>query len=110
MIRRPPRSTLFPYTTLFRSGRGGSTVGDESLRGVVLPTGPRRFRGDPDRRRADDLPRESGRVGAAARGGTRRVGRRRSKRPHLGAGRAVVAGDAGTTRADRGHHDAARGG
>src|SRR2546428_1210600 len=24
MIRRPPRSTLFPYTTLFRSGGGGS--------------------------------------------------------------------------------------
>src|SRR3712207_7766229 len=23
MIRRPPRSTLFPYTTLFRSGKGG---------------------------------------------------------------------------------------
>src|SRR2546430_5458456 len=23
MIRRPPRSTLFPYTTLFRSGRDG---------------------------------------------------------------------------------------
>src|SRR5438105_7471727 len=23
MIRRPPRSTLFPYTTLFRSGRCG---------------------------------------------------------------------------------------
>src|SRR2546430_2741010 len=23
MIRRPPRSTLFPYTTLFRSNRGG---------------------------------------------------------------------------------------
>src|SRR2546427_6006307 len=23
MIRRPPRSTLFPYTTLFRSGRIG---------------------------------------------------------------------------------------
>src|SRR3712207_6847845 len=23
MIRRPPRSTLFPYTTLFRSGRQG---------------------------------------------------------------------------------------
>src|SRR2546422_4822586 len=22
MIRRPPRSTLFPYTTLFRSGQG----------------------------------------------------------------------------------------
>src|SRR5260221_7210688 len=25
MIRRPPRSTLFPYTTLFRSSSGGST-------------------------------------------------------------------------------------
>src|ERR1044071_10354521 len=25
MIRRPPRSTLFPYTTLFRSGRSRST-------------------------------------------------------------------------------------
>src|SRR3712207_8337626 len=24
MIRRPPRSTLFPYTTLFRSEDGGS--------------------------------------------------------------------------------------
>src|SRR5689334_24067872 len=23
MVRRPPRSTLFPYTTLFRSVRGG---------------------------------------------------------------------------------------
>src|SRR3712207_7797492 len=23
MIRRPPRSTLFPYTTLFRSGKEG---------------------------------------------------------------------------------------
>src|SRR3712207_8661283 len=26
MIRRPPRSTLFPYTTLFRSGRGVGLV------------------------------------------------------------------------------------
>src|SRR3712207_8770609 len=26
MIRRPPRSTLFPYTTLFRSGLGLSIV------------------------------------------------------------------------------------
>src|SRR3712207_8510787 len=26
MIRRPPRSTLFPYTTLFRSGFGGSAI------------------------------------------------------------------------------------
>src|SRR2546422_6675033 len=26
MIRRPPRSTLFPYTTLFRSGSGRDEV------------------------------------------------------------------------------------
>src|SRR6266576_4662420 len=26
MIRRPPRSTLFPYTTLFRSERGGELL------------------------------------------------------------------------------------
>src|SRR5258708_13200090 len=25
MIRRPPRSTLFPYTTLFRSGKRGTS-------------------------------------------------------------------------------------
>src|SRR3989304_4592760 len=28
MIRRPPRSTLFPYTTLFRSGRAKSAILD----------------------------------------------------------------------------------
>src|SRR3712207_7121767 len=28
MIRRPPRSTLFPYTTLFRSGRAECLVRD----------------------------------------------------------------------------------
>src|SRR5438105_8680008 len=44
MIRRPPRFTLFPYTTLFRSARGG---------GVRLgcrrpPYGPA-LRGDPQR-------------------------------------------------------------
>src|SRR5256885_7697086 len=27
MIRRPPRSTLFPYTTLFRSGDDTHTLG-----------------------------------------------------------------------------------
>src|SRR3712207_7165783 len=26
MIRRPPRSTLFPYTTLFRSPRGAAVI------------------------------------------------------------------------------------
>src|SRR3712207_7506974 len=28
MIRRPPRSTLFPYTTLFRSPEGSAKVTD----------------------------------------------------------------------------------
>src|SRR5256885_11398599 len=28
MIRRPPRSTLFPYTTLFRSGGAAAKGGD----------------------------------------------------------------------------------
>src|SRR5690625_6943384 len=28
MMRRPPRSTLFPYTTLFRSGHEISALGD----------------------------------------------------------------------------------
>src|SRR5256885_8183131 len=35
MIRRPPRSTLFPYTTLFRSTARGSS---HALR--VRPAGP----------------------------------------------------------------------
>src|SRR2546422_4242595 len=31
MIRRPPRSTLFPYTTLFRSEAGGAPLDQEAL-------------------------------------------------------------------------------
>src|SRR2546427_3301827 len=31
MIRRPPRSTLFPYTTLFRSSSPGSGGADGSV-------------------------------------------------------------------------------
>src|SRR3712207_7166823 len=33
MIRRPPRSTLFPYTTLFRSARDGAEL---AVAAVVL--------------------------------------------------------------------------
>src|SRR3989442_8632216 len=41
MIRRPPRSTLFPYTTLFRSlcQRCGRGTGHLSLRGFAPHTG-----------------------------------------------------------------------
>src|SRR3712207_8229457 len=36
MIRRPPRSTLFPYTTLFRSGAPveGASVGGRQTNGA----------------------------------------------------------------------------
>src|SRR2546429_7060694 len=48
MIRRPPRSTLFPYTTLFRSlfsssvffaGVGGDLVGGTISDGILRRTG-----------------------------------------------------------------------
>src|SRR2546430_7830733 len=45
MIRRPPRSTLFPYTTLFRSPAGPG----------ILPTKPY----DPGGREGEKLARES---------------------------------------------------
>src|SRR2546422_1838397 len=51
MIRRPPRSTLFPYTTLFRSDqarRARSVRDGEDLRRLPLPGGL-----------ADGLPRGS---------------------------------------------------
>src|SRR2546429_3275078 len=32
MIRRPPRSTLFPYTTLFRSDRSARTLAESESR------------------------------------------------------------------------------
>src|SRR2546430_2907841 len=35
MIRRPPRSTLFPYTTLFRSGVASPIPGDDIITGVI---------------------------------------------------------------------------
>src|SRR3712207_8995591 len=35
MIRRPPRSTLFPYTTLFRSDKGKPQYADVILTSMV---------------------------------------------------------------------------
>src|SRR2546422_7863376 len=37
MIRRPPRSTLFPYTTLFRSSRSVGGRGQADRNHVSLP-------------------------------------------------------------------------
>src|SRR3989449_8134554 len=39
MIRRPPRSTLFPYTTLFRSRRRGYVDADVDQLGLLLAVG-----------------------------------------------------------------------
>src|SRR5437762_5376324 len=50
MIRRPPRSTLFPYTTLFRSQpavAGGGLV-------VTDGDGQRLFRADEDDQRSEE--------------------------------------------------------
>src|SRR3712207_9240023 len=47
MIRRPPRSTLFPYTTLFRSGA-------RVLRTGVVVTGTASSRGRREAREAVD--------------------------------------------------------
>src|SRR2546430_5531918 len=41
MIRRPPRSTLFPYTTLFRSARG-ERVREARAHGGSAPRADRR--------------------------------------------------------------------
>src|SRR3712207_8650111 len=50
MIRRPPRSTLFPYTTLFRSKR-------KSCRSCATPRQPVQFGADSgDRGRTAELP------------------------------------------------------
>src|SRR3712207_8901016 len=78
MIRRPPRSTLFPYTTLFRSGR--ARLGDGGGRRQALCE---RCAGDDqvDGGRA----RWIGQVGVEPRGQLRRV--RQERRRFLGSDR-----------------------
>src|SRR3712207_8691988 len=83
MIRRPPRSTLFPYTTLFRSRAGRRAVARAGRRGrarVTPALGRRQGRG----RRHDG--RRHGQVsrvllgGALVREGLGRGGDRKSTR------------------------------
>src|SRR3712207_5236011 len=38
MIRRPPRSTLFPYTTLFRSALVAFSIGSETSGSIITPS------------------------------------------------------------------------
>src|SRR2546430_7405781 len=73
MIRRPPRSTLFPYTTLFRSrDDGGEAHGGTDPAVPPCRARPRRGRGDAGR----DL---AGSPGAGCRQGGGTDGRGRSE-------------------------------
>src|SRR3712207_7270173 len=62
MIRRPPRSTLFPYTTLFRSPSHRRRPG---RRPCTRDAHARGRQSDGRRRAADRAPEEEGRRGAA---------------------------------------------
>src|SRR3712207_7208693 len=46
MIRRPPRSTLFPYTTLFRSERDGGIAQHRAAVSPSIRDGPELGAGD----------------------------------------------------------------
>src|SRR2546426_7968948 len=71
MIRRPPRSTLFPYTTLFRSheGRAVGAVHPGSRDGERLQRAERPRRAAPPLRGTVAPARRRGRGGAAGRRG-----------------------------------------
>src|SRR2546425_8951761 len=58
MIRRPPRSTLFPYTTLFRSRAGAARRGARDRHRGPDPVGDRDAGGDPVRPAVVGRPQE----------------------------------------------------
>src|SRR3712207_7223579 len=75
MIRRPPRSTLFPYTTLFRSGLTARPrrrplrppLGERQAAGGLAAAGLRDSRRDPQacRRRGGVRDRKSTRLNSS---------------------------------------------
>src|SRR3989449_318078 len=90
MIRRPPRSTLFPYTTLFRSGGEGGRVAAHGGDGRVLGDGHGggggaggAFVGGVALVRRDDGVGAHGGGGVADRGRVEHTGERQS-RPRVG--------------------------
>src|SRR3712207_7723531 len=74
MIRRPPRSTLFPYTTLFRSGLVG-------LLRPLQPTGQRPADLDVERRYRDE--HRDGQPGRRATSGDRKSTRLNSSHANI---------------------------
>src|SRR2546430_6349401 len=72
MIRRPPRSTLFPYTTLFRSvnGFGASLTGivqasAPEVRVVALGVPDRTFEHAPRAQQLEEVDRKSTRLNSS---------------------------------------------
>src|SRR5438105_2177196 len=81
MIRRPPRSTLFPYTTLFRSncrGRGVAKAGRSAAIGCRPDPGRRDARVAPEVSRARGADRACVEVASPGQGGGRIPDGRRS--------------------------------
>src|SRR3712207_8001544 len=60
MIRRPPRSTLFPYTTLFRSPLQGAAARLGAVRGGGQGVRRPRHRGEPEAEPRPDAEAEGG--------------------------------------------------
>src|SRR2546422_8555431 len=74
MIRRPPRSTLFPYTTLFRSRhRLPEGLAHPQDRAVRQRPDPRRSRPAAGVDRAEDVARRRALPRRLARNGTRQL-------------------------------------
>src|SRR5258708_24730917 len=70
MIRRPPRSTLFPYTTLFRSSRHVLSLQTELHRQFILgtiipPTPESRTLITPQKCKGTELDRKSTRLNSS---------------------------------------------
>src|SRR2546429_1071493 len=65
MIRRPPRSTLFPYTTLFRSPRKDMSMTEHAASRLRRLASPRRATAASPAGRAVALDRKSTRLNSS---------------------------------------------
>src|SRR3712207_9503935 len=95
MIRRPPRSTLFPYTTLFRSDEAGEQADAEQPHRSPRPERV-------DRRPEGEIGEERARQEREREGDQHRVDRVPEDRGPA-RGRSVVAADRKSTRLNSSH-------